>query len=189
MRIEKIVLAIEDAIEKRCYLPALALTLAIPDICAQYDYPKIYKKNEVYKDHIGQGAAYAKWYDENIATYNIDPLTQINMLDGWSCWRLRCGFLHNGSIDVDKDMSTDENTVCFKMVSSSDSNFDGTLGGVSSVSYNMSETGKATTKVIQFDIANFCGQVLAVLKHSYLNDQEFVELANNKMLNYIELEY
>lgn len=53
----------------------------------------------------------------------------------------------------------------------------------------MPEIGKATSNVINFDIANFCGQILAVLKHSYLSDREFVELANNKMLNYIELQY
>ncbi len=38
MRMDKIVDAIEDAIKKRCFLPALALSLVIPDICSQYDY-------------------------------------------------------------------------------------------------------------------------------------------------------
>lgn len=44
MRMDKIATAIEDAIEKRCFLPALALSLVIPDICAKYDYPDIYEK-------------------------------------------------------------------------------------------------------------------------------------------------
>ena len=84
MRTERIAFAIEDAIEKRCFLPALALSLVIPDICAQYDYPDIYNKRGC------KGKAYAKWYNENIGNCDIDPLTGIGLLDGRSCWKLRC---------------------------------------------------------------------------------------------------
>lgn len=48
MRIDKIATAIEDAIKKRCFLPALAFSLVIPDICAKYDYPDIYNKQAEY---------------------------------------------------------------------------------------------------------------------------------------------
>ena len=97
MRLGKMVTAIEDAIEKRCFLPALALSLVIPDICAKYDYPEIYKNSN--------GKAYAKWYDENIGNYDIDPMTGVGLIDGKSCWKLRCEFLHSGSIDLDNFMS------------------------------------------------------------------------------------
>ena len=86
MRMDKIATAIEDAIEKRCFLPALALTLVIPDICAKYDYPDIYNKKAEYNGRKGQGAAYSKWYDENIGNYDISPLTGIGLIDGFACW-------------------------------------------------------------------------------------------------------
>lgn len=38
--IEKIY-AIEHALECKCYLPALALALTLPDICGQIEYPRI----------------------------------------------------------------------------------------------------------------------------------------------------
>ena len=50
MRMDIIATAIEDAIEKRCFLPALSLSLVIPDICAKYDYPDIYIRNLITKD-------------------------------------------------------------------------------------------------------------------------------------------
>ncbi len=56
MKVDQIAIAIKNAIEKRCFLPALALSLVIPDICAQYDYPEIYNKKSEYNGHKGQGA-------------------------------------------------------------------------------------------------------------------------------------
>ena len=90
MRMNRIADAIEEAIEKRCFLPALALSLVIPDICAKYDYPDIYNKKAEYDGRKGQGAAYSRWYDDNIGNYDIDPTTGIGLLDGRSCWKLRC---------------------------------------------------------------------------------------------------
>lgn len=80
-------------------MPALALSLVIPDICAKYDYPDIYNKKAEYNGHKGQGAAYAKWYDENIGNYDIDPITEIGLIDGSGCWRLRCSKFLWGNIN------------------------------------------------------------------------------------------
>ena len=137
MKLKQIADEITDAINKQCYLPALALTLVVPDICAKYYYPEIYNKKEEYNGHRGQGAAYAKWYDECIGKYNVDPETQIGLLDGRSCWRLRCDLLHEGSIEL--------------------------------------------------DIAQFCGQILEVLKNCYLIEQNFVKITDRKSLNYEEI--
>lgn len=182
MRMKRIATAIEDAIEKRCFLPALALTLIIPDVCAKYDYPEIYKKQAYYNGHRGQGAAYAKWYDERIAKADIDPITGTGFIDGRSCWELRCEFLHSGTIDLDDFMSENDNHITFKLISSKDSNLIVTIGGCSSARY--SEDMK--NQDIELDIANFCGEILAVLRHSYLTNDSFMKATENKKLNYIE---
>lgn len=182
MRMDKIAIAIEDAIEKRCFLPALALSLVIPDICTQYDYPEIYKGKEAYHGHKGQGAAYAKWYDENIGNYDIDPLTGIGILDGRSFWKLRCEFLHSGSIDLDDFMSTDDKNVTFKLISSQYSNLKYTIGGCSSIMYSEDKKDQE----IELDIVNLCGKILAVLRHRYLNNKSFIRITESEALNYIE---
>lgn len=182
MRMDKIVAAIEDAIEKRCFLPALALSLVIPDICAKYDYFDIYNKQADYNGHKGQGAAYAKWYDENIGNYDIDPITGIGLIDGFTCWKLRCEFLHSGSIDLDSFMSEDDKHVTFKLISSEYSNLKYGIGGCSSVSYSKDKKNQN----IKLDIVAFCGKILAVLKNSYLTDENFIKITDNHALNYIE---
>ena len=184
MRIDRIASAIEDAIEKRCFLPALALSLVIPDICAKYDYPDIYNKKAEYNGHKGQGAAYAKWYDEKIGKYDIDSITGIGLIDGRSCWKLRCEFLHSGSIDLNDFMSKDDKHITFKLASSKYSDLKYTIGGCSGVRY--SEDKKYQD--IDLDVVNFCGEILAVLKHSYLTDNNFVNETDNEALNYIEYE-
>lgn len=133
MRMDRIATAIEDAIDKKCFLPALALSLVIPDICAKYDYPDIYKKKAEYKGHKGQGAAYAKWYDECIAKADIDPITGTGLIDGKSCWKLRCDFLHSGTVDLDNFMSDNDKHITFKLTSSKCSDLIVTIGGCSSI--------------------------------------------------------
>lgn len=174
MRMDIIATAIEDAIKKRCFLPALALSLVIPDICAQYDYPEIYKDSN--------GKAYAKWYDENIGNYDIDPTTGIGLINGRSCWKLRCEFLHSGSIDLDNFMSKDDKHIIFKLTSSQYSDLEWTIGGCSGVMYSEDQKNQD----IELDIVNFCGKILAVLRHSYLTDDNFIKETENKALNYIE---
>jgi len=51
MRVDRLAKAIEDAIEKKCFLQALALSLVIPDICAKYDYSDIYNRKAEYNGH------------------------------------------------------------------------------------------------------------------------------------------
>lgn len=181
MKMDRIAVAIEDAIEKRCFLPALALSLVIPDICAKYDYPDIYDKHAEYNGHKGQGAAYAKWYDKNIGNYDIDPVTGIGLLDGRGCWKLRCEFLHSGSIDIDDFMSADDKHITFKLSSSRYSDLRYTIGGCSGVMLSKDKRSQD----IDLDIVNFCGKILAVLRHSYLTDDKFINETENKALNYI----
>lgn len=185
MRVDKIIESIEDAIEKRCFLPALALSLVLPDICAQYDYPKIYDKKAEYNGCKGEGAAYAKWYDENIGNYDIIPRTGIAPLDGKNCWKLRCQFLHSGSIDLDHFMSGDDRHIEFSLVAMETSALNcGIIGGCSSIEYDKDMKNLR----IELDVVNFCGKILEVIKYSYLMDQNFIAQTDGQALNYIEYE-
>lgn len=182
MRIDRIASAIEDAIEKRCFLPALALSLVIPDICAKYDYPDIYNKKAEYNGRKGQGAAYAKWYDKCIGNYDIDPITGIGEIDGKTCWKLRCEFLHSGSIDLDNFMSVDGKHITFKLTYSKYSDLKYTIGDCSGTTYSEDKRNQD----IELDIVNLCGKILEVLRHSYLTNDNFIKETENKALNYVE---
>lgn len=114
--------------------------------------------------------------------YDIDPKTGIGLIDGRSCWKLRCEFLHSGSIDLDNFMSVDDKHITFKLISSRYSDLKWTIGGCSAVA--CSENKKKQD--IELDIVNLCGKILAVLRHSYLTDDNFIKATENKALNYIE---
>lgn len=179
--VEKIVISIEEALNKECYLPALALTLVIPDICANLTYPEIYKKNEFYNEYTGQGAAYAKWFDEYIAKYEINPISGIGSLDGRSCWKLRCGFLHSWEIDVDNVLSDENNDITFKFTVNKSNNRG------SSVSYG--KNGNKSFKHISEDLVTFCIKICSVFKHSYLDDKIIKEKLDQLPFNFIEIYY
>lgn len=182
MRMDRIATAIEDAIEKRCFLPALAVSLVIPDVCAKYDYPDIYDGKAEYNGRKGQGAAYSKWYDENIGKYDINPTTGIGLIDGKTCWKLRCEFLHSGCIDLDDFMSVDDKRITFKLISTQYSNLEYGIGGCSGVAYSEDKKNQD----IELDIVNLCWKILAVLRHSYLTNNDFIKATESKLLNYIE---
>lgn len=186
MDMEKIVASIEEALDKGCFLPALALTLTIPDICAQLDYPEIYHKKEEYDGHWGQGGAYAKWYDENIAKYETTGRNDFkDHINGRHCWKLRCGFLHNGEIDLDKCMRVENEEVKFTFISSEVSSY-WTMGGISSISHTK-VNGKKSITHIELDIVNFCSKILAVFKYSYLSNDAILKKLEQKQLHFIEL--
>lgn len=186
--------AIEDAIKKKCFLPALAMTLVLPDICAKYDYPEIYYGNK--KEGKGIGAAYKKWYNENILPTEkpnyeksdmsletrevFQDLADKTTLTGRHLWKLRCGFLHEGAVDLDKEMGDKDNDVHFKLIATRFSDFEYTLGGISGAS----KCGN--TYEIDVDIVQLCGKILAVLKHSYINNPDFIEKTDMKKINYEE---
>lgn len=112
--IEKIY-AIEHALECKCYLPALALALTLPDICGQIEYPDLKKKSGqrlIWKQYI-------TWFNDWVGHWYAGP-------DGWiedgkkaknpyftgkMCYDLRCAFLHSGNADVDDfgDLEDEEN--------------------------------------------------------------------------------
>lgn len=91
-----------EALLARHYRSALALTLIMPDICAQAECTDIYEKRAEGPDgKRGSAAAYKYWWDENIGCYmkgakNCD----IPHIDGEAAYQLRCNILHNGQSDI-----------------------------------------------------------------------------------------
>lgn len=57
-----------------------------------------------------------------------------------------------------------------------------TIGGCSSVMYSKDMKNQD----IELDIVNLCGKILAVLRYSYLTNDNFIKATENKALNYIE---
>lgn len=188
MRFDEIVYAIEEALKKECYLPALALALVIPDICAKYDYPEIYNGSS--KENRGNGTAYAKWYDEKIRYYEFpnayhgslmirkddkdNPKRKMSELTGSQCWKLRCELLHGLYIDLDKKISDDNKvTTYFNFIVSKNSTY--FSGGVS-----YSQSGQ--TVCVDVNLPVFIENILFVFKQDYLSDHSFLEKAEKTRL-------
>ena len=79
------------AMENNCYHCALALCLTLPDICAKIAYPEISKLGE----------AYELWFNKNVLqSYHFPNGSEI--INGKTCYLLRCAFLHSGNFDLKK---------------------------------------------------------------------------------------
>lgn len=201
MKWEMFVKSIEEALDKECFLPALALTLVLPDICSEYEYPTIYKKKDDYKGHKGQGAAYAKWYNEYFYKYELCDFSDSNLdeqhlkyleefqkkttLTGEHCWKLRCGLLHSGFLDID-DIWSDKNNqefVDFKFTVSKGTQYGhGGSAAISTCSYNTKKEVK-----IELDLVTFCKKILAIFKNVYLTNDDFIKKTEDKSLKFFDL--
>jgi len=69
------------AAEDGLYFLALAGALVIPDICGALESPS----------GVAEGSAYKAWFDAHLA-----PLHG-GIMDGDTCWKFRCSFLHQGT--------------------------------------------------------------------------------------------
>lgn len=194
MRLEQLINSIEDALKKECYLPALALVLTLPDIGAKYEYSKIWQKKETYQDRTGIGAAYSKWYDEYIRKYEIPvncndrqrEITETGTIDGRRCWELRCGFLHAGEINIDKEMSDrqEDIDVKFRFIVSETTNKN-IFGGCSTIICDGMDNKRQIC--IDLDIVNFCRKILEVFKGQYLSDKNVTHEIDIGELNFFEI--
>jgi len=108
--LEQLTAEIQDNIIRKNYLSALSLSLIIPDICGKIAFPemKINGRPDI-------GGRYAKWYDEYIYAYEnplsnycmpeLDSKIPANPLDGYAVYKLRCAFLHEGSLEIQKNIA------------------------------------------------------------------------------------
>ena len=90
---------IQKALDAKAYLAALALALTLPDICGKIAYPNI--KNN--------GEQYSKWFDEHITKNEYQTgYPEKHKINGAKIWKLRCSFLHAGSVPDISDISAFE---------------------------------------------------------------------------------
>lgn len=100
--VEQRIKEIIKSIESECYLSALALSLTIPDICGQIEYPDMIYQNGKQKGRRKGKDQYIRWFDEF-----VKPLffingedTPKNQMDGRTCYALRCAYLHAGNYNL-----------------------------------------------------------------------------------------
>ncbi|WP_426980266.1 hypothetical protein [Bacillus pseudomycoides] len=95
---------IEIALENKSYLSALALSLTLPDICGEIEYPHF-----KFKDGTRNvGKQYASWFDNWVNHYYADckgwtddyAKAKNPYFTGRMCYSLRCSFLHAGNSDI-----------------------------------------------------------------------------------------
>jgi hypothetical protein len=87
--------SVRDAVKNGNWLAALALTLALPDICTSIEVGD--KKKKRGREY------YAKWWDDNFGKrykYGNNPG---DYLTGIEVYLLRCAYLHEGSDISDSD--------------------------------------------------------------------------------------
>lgn len=88
---------IKKSLENKCYFTALALTLALPDICGSIEYP----------DEMAISRRYISWYDKYLGSsmsQGKNVLGENNpWLSGEVLYNLRNTYLHTGSPNIVKD--------------------------------------------------------------------------------------
>lgn len=88
---------IENSLKNKCYFSALAMSLALPDICAAAEYP----------DETSVGKRYIEWYDKYLGEYMSDDKGD-PYLSGEIVYNLRNTFLHTGSPNIDSSKVKNE---------------------------------------------------------------------------------
>jgi len=131
------------ALGSGAYLSALALALAIPDICGSLMCPK---------SPVGQ--RYRCWFEE-YAKGHIDPYSENSPkpsaypeVDGDLCYRLRCAYLHNGNADPEDNWPVNEFE--FVLVESASSQTNASAFGTRCI-----DGGETITR-IRLDLPQFC---------------------------------
>jgi hypothetical protein len=84
--------SVRQAITEENWYCALALTLALPDICGSIEHPTK-----------GSKERFVAWYDQYVAPKFQEVFSEgvgNLLLSGSDCYALRCSFLHNGSEDI-----------------------------------------------------------------------------------------
>lgn len=88
---------IENALKNKSYFSALAMSLALPDICGAAEYP-----NET-----STAKRYIEWYNKYLGEYMSDDSGN-PYLSGEIVYNLRNTFLHAGSPNIDSNKIKDE---------------------------------------------------------------------------------
>lgn len=95
--VELYVIDIANALRNKCYFSALALSLALPDICGAAEYP-----NET-----STAKRYIEWYNKYLGEYMSNE-EDTPFLSGEVVYNLRNTFLHTGSPNIDSSKVKNE---------------------------------------------------------------------------------
>lgn len=90
--------SIRQALESKCYQPALALSLTLPDICGQIEYPDIKTSGQRYRDWFDNWVNHR--YADNTGWQEDENRALNPFFFGKMCWKLRCAFLHSGNSEI-----------------------------------------------------------------------------------------
>ncbi|MFG6120916.1 hypothetical protein [Thalassobacillus sp. B23F22_16] len=178
---------IKLALNNKSYLSALALSLTLPDICGQIEYPNLKKKN----GRRNVGKQYAAWFDDWVNQYYADHTgwtkdytkAKNPILTGRMCYSLRCKFLHNGNTDLD-NWGTDEDEDYYYLYE-----FELFVNGADSSGEYWVHTpninSKITkTKIVQININNLCKYIcLAAEEYYHKKDSYLFKNHNIKLIN------
>lgn len=147
---------IESSIANQNYLSALSLTLTLPDICGKISHPDD-----------GVGERYKNWYNKYIFPYELSPLEddQNNkwVPDGHIIYKLRCNLLHDGSLDVEKDVKQAKG-----MRDSDDYKFILT-NNITSINlvWEDGDKSKVPSVLVRIGIEDFCLKICTVAENFY----------------------
>ena len=95
--IERFVKEIRASMDCDLLLPALALSLTLPDTCGKAEYPGL-----------KVGERYIRWYDENVIDIGKMPRfddsdAEMPHMSGEVVYSLRCQYLHQGTPNIEKN--------------------------------------------------------------------------------------
>lgn len=86
-----------NALNNKCYFPALAMSLALPDICGAAEYPH----------EASVAKRYIEWYNKYLGEYMSNEKDS-PFLSGEVVYNLRNTFLHTGSPNIDSSKVKNE---------------------------------------------------------------------------------
>jgi hypothetical protein len=134
---QNLVKGLEQALASESWYAALALALAMPDICGRIDSPGVHSKER-----------YVAWFNQYLLPqYSTDfggDLGVFVFLSGEDCYALRCAYLHEGASDLANQRARQ---------ALSDVRFIAAPVGVN-IHRNRSDD------VLQLDVRHFCQDVL-----------------------------
>lgn len=89
--------AINEAIATKLWLPALALALAVPDICSQIEYPELAGPGST-------GKRYPLWFDAWVKErlFRFGHAGKEFPMAGEDCYAFRNAFLHVGESELQR---------------------------------------------------------------------------------------
>ena len=153
---------IKNALHNKCYFPALALTLALPDMCGMVEYPN----EDVSKRYINW---IDKYLGEQYAPAKGSICESNPRLTGEVIYNLRNTYLHQGSPNLQSDKIKEEvNKVDkFALILG-----DGSVIWDAAFSINSPKDKDLEIKIIIVDISYLCESICNCSLEFFNNNQE-----------------